>query len=535
MVGIHAQTPIVTSVVRPPCDEGVLAAGSPAEPPCPPEHRAWVLTATILASAMVFIEGSAVNVALPAFQSALDASVVDIQWIVNSYTLFLAALILLGGSLGDRFGRRRVFIIGLVMFALSSIACGLAADTKQLIIARGFQGVGGALLTPGSLAIITAAFPQNERGRAIGLWSGFSAMTAAIGPVLGGWLVDHLSWRWIFFVNLPIAVIVLAISLRFVPESRDDNAHGSLDFRGALLATAGLGSLTWGILESSNRGFGDPLIPGAILVGAVLIVAFIRAEQQSNVPMMPLRLFRSRTFAGANLLTLFLYAALAGTLFFFPMNLVQVHGYSATGAGAALLPFILLLSVLSRWSGGLIARYGARLPLTVGPLVAAAGFALFAVPGTEGGYVGTFLPAVVVLGLGMALSVAPLTTAVMNAVPVETAGTASGINNAVARLAGLLAVAIFGIVMLHVFSRGLASGLAAIDVPEPLREAVLGRKSDLAAITLPSELSEAASQEIRQVIAESFVSGFRVLMLLGAALAAAAGLVAWRMIGADRD
>jgi predicted MFS family arabinose efflux permease len=251
--------------------------------------------------------------------------------------------------------------------------------------------------------------------------------------------------------------------------------------------------------------------------------------------MMPLRLFGSRTFAGANLLTLFLYAALSGTLFFFPMNLVQVHGYSATGAGAALLPFILLLSVLSHWSGGLIARYGARLPLTVGPLVAAAGFALFAVPGTEGDYAVTFLPAVIVLGLGMALSVAPLTTAVMNAVPVETAGTASGINNAVSRLAGLLAVAIFGIVMLHVFSSSLVSGLAAIDVPASLREAVLARTSNLAASTLPDGLSDAASQEIRRAIAESFVSGFRVLMLLGAALAAAAGLVAWRMISADRE
>jgi EmrB/QacA subfamily drug resistance transporter len=484
---------------------------------------------------MAFIEGSAVNVALPAFQLALGASVVGIQWIVNSYTLFLAALILLGGSLGDRFGRRRVFMIGIALFAVSSIACGLSADTRQLIIARAFQGIGGALLTPGSLAIITAAFPQGERGRAIGLWSGFSAITAAIGPVLGGWFVDNLSWRWIFFINVPIAIAVLVLSFRFVPESRDESARGRLDVRGALTGTAALATLTWGALESSNRGFGDPLILASLASGIALAFAFIQTERTSDSPMMPLRLFRSRAFAGANLLTLLLYAALGGALFFFPMNLVQVHGYSATAAGAALLPFILLLSVLSRWSGGLVGRYGARLPLTFGPIVAAAGFALFAVPGTGGSYATTFLPAVAVLGLGMALSVAPLTTTVMNSVPVETAGTASGINNAVSRTAGLFAVAAFGIVMILVFSARLEAELSAVEIPQALRDTILAGKQDLAAIALPADLADGVRAGIRDAVARAFVAGFRIVMLLAAVLAAASGLVAWRMIDTDAE
>ncbi|MGH7503955.1 MAG: MFS transporter [Longimicrobiales bacterium] len=503
---------------RPPADIG------------PPHARPWILAATVLGSAMVFIEGSAVNVALPAFQRALGATVVDIQWIVNSYTLFLAALILLGGSLGDRFGRRRIFLIGTTLFTLASVACGLAANTTQLIITRGIQGIGGALLTPGSLAILSATFPEDERGHAIGLWSGFSAMTAAIGPVLGGWLIDTLSWRWIFFLNVPIAIIVMAISLRFVPESRGDAAQGELDLRGAVLATTGLAAITWGALESSNRGFGDAFVVAALITGVLLLIRFVLVEKHSTAPMMPLELFRSPSFRGANLLTLCLYAALAGALFFFPINLVQVQGYSATAAGAALLPFILLLSLLSRWSGGLIARYGGKLPLTVGPLIVAAGFALFALPGIGGGYLTTFMPAVVVLGLGMAVSVAPLTTTVMNAVPVRHAGTASGINNAVSRTAGLLAVALFGIVMLAVFSDRFEAGLDSIDLPSGARTELLANANGLAAIDIPADLPESVRIAVEQAIQSAFVAGFRIVMILAACLAATSALIAWRTI-----
>lgn len=501
-----------------------------ADAPCPPSAKPWVLAATILGSSMVFIEGSVVNVALPALQAALNATVVDIQWIVNAYMLFLAALILLGGSLGDRFGRKRVFMFGVVIFTLASIACGLSQSVEQLIAARALQGIGGALLTPGSLAIISASFAEHERGRAIGLWSGFSAITSAVGPLLGGWLIDTLSWRWIFFINVPLAVAVILISSSYVPESRDEEATGRLDWLGAALVTFGLGGLTYGLLESSVRGLGDPLVLGALLLALGLLTTFIKVERRKRAPMVPLGLFKSATFSGANLLTLFLYAALSGALFFLPLNLIQVQGYSATAAGAALLPFILLLSVLSRWSGGLVARFGAKLPLIIGPLVVAVGFGLFILPGIGGSYWTTFFPAVLTLGLGMALSVAPLTTTVMNAVPTHQAGTASGINNAVSRLAGLLAVAVFGIVMLAVFSTIFAGQLRALELPPNLQDTLYAERSSLAAISVPERVELELQHNIEASIDRAFISGFRVIMGLAAGLAMISALIAWRMI-----
>jgi EmrB/QacA subfamily drug resistance transporter len=480
---------------------------------------------------MAFIDSTVVNVALPALQASLHATVVGVQWVVESYGLFLGALILVGGSLGDLFGRRSMFLVGVGIFAGASIACGLASNIQQLVIARSVQGVGAAFLVPGSLAIISASFDEKTRGQAIGTWSGFTAITTAVGPVLGGWLIEHASWRWAFFINVPLAATVIAISLWRIPESRNATAR-HVDWLGVVIATVGLGGVVYGLIESISLGWGHPLVFGSLIAGFACLIGFVFIEATLSSPMAPLTLFESRSFRGANLLTLFLYAALGLFFFLFPMNLIQVQGYSTTATGAAALPLILLMFVLSRWSGGLVTRYGSRAPLVTGPLIAATGFVLFAVPGVGASYWKAFFPAFVVLGLGMAITVAPLTTVVMSSVDQHRAGAAAGINNAVARVAGVLAIAILGIVMVKLFSSSLDRSLTGGLFPPGILQYVRSNEIKLAGLDLPSGLDADTTELIRTSISRAFVFGFRTVMLICAGLSSASAAVASLMIPA---
>ncbi len=400
-----------------------------------------VLFATVAGSGLVFLDVTTVNVALPALGEDLGADVSGLQWTLNGYTLALAALILLGGALADRFGRRRMFRLGVAWFAGASLLCGLAPNVPALAAFRALQGVGAALLTPASLAILQSSFAPADRARAVGAWSGLTGIAAAVGPVVGGWLIDTLSWRWIFLVNLPVALLVHVVAARAVPETRRPAAVPGFDVAGAALAAAGLSSTTWALITVGEQGASTAVVAAGVL-GAALLAGFLLVEHRSAHPMLPLRLFRSRQFTAANLVTFAVYAGISATFFLLVVQLQQVAGYSALAAGTALLPITALLLVLSPRAGALAERVGPRLPLTVGPLVMAAGLLLLRRIEAGAGYIETVLPAVTVFGLGLAGVVAPLTATVLAAVDDDHSGVASGVNNAVARSAGLLAVAV---------------------------------------------------------------------------------------------
>jgi EmrB/QacA subfamily drug resistance transporter len=407
-----------------------------------PADTRWVLPATILGSSMGFIDGSVVTVALPAMQRSLETTFGTMQWVVNGYMLTVASLILLGGSACDRFGRRRMFLIGLVGFVAASLACGLAPSAIWLVAARLAQGVTAALLTPASLAIIGAAYSGEARGPAIGTWAAAGALTTALGPPLGGWLVDMVGWRSIFFINLPIGAVAILLALK-LPDDRGMEDSAPLDRSGAVLAALSLGLLSYGLV---TLGEGQRL-RAALAIAAALPAAwlFIRTEARARAPMMPLTLFRNGDFSGANALTVLLYAALGGGLFMLPYLLIEVHGYSALAAGAAFLPFSVIMGLGSRWSGGLVERLGARPPLIIGPAVTAAGYTILGFSGASANYWIGFFPGLIVVSIGMTISIAPLTTTVFDSAPQEKSGTASGINNAAARAGGLLAVAALGL------------------------------------------------------------------------------------------
>lgn len=514
-----------------PCDAALMRSGNEAAL-CPKAAGPWVLAATILGSSMAFIDGTVVNVAIPALQAAFHATVVDVQWVVESYGLLLSALILAGGALGDLLGRRAVFLAGVGIFTGASVACGLAPSIHFLVLARSVQGIGAALLIPGSLAIISASFEEASRGRAIGTWSGFTAITTALGPVIGGWLIEHASWRWAFFINVPLAIAVILLSLRYVPESKSSRAD-HLDWFGALLATSSLGGIITGLLESSNLGWRNPLVIGSLLGGLIALVAFLWVENHVASPMVSLSLFRSRSFLGANLVTLFLYAPIGIFFFLFPIILMQVHHYSATAAGAATLPMILLIFLLSRWSGGLVSRYGGKIPLIAGPLVVATGFVLFALLSAGADYWKTFFPASVVLGLGMAVTVAPLTTVVMSSVNRDHTGAASGINNAVARLAGVVAIAVFGIIMVNSFAASMDRSLAGLPLNSQTACEIRSKEIELAGMELPNNLDAKVRAQLQTAVSEAFLSGFRLVLFSCAALSVASAIVASRLVSGN--
>ena len=487
--------------------------------------KTWVLVAAILGSAMTFIDGTAVNVALPVIQRELGADAAQMQWVVEGYALFLAALILLGGSLGDLYGRKRLFLIGIVIFTGASAACATAPNVAVLILARCVQGVGAALAMPESLALLSATYTGAARGRAIGTWSGFASITAAAGPVLGGYLAQHASWRWVFLINIPIALAVIAISLRGVPESRDEDMPPELDLPGAALATIGLGAFTYGLIRAQGA-IPDLVSIGTIVAGVALLAAFVMVERRSGAPMMPLDLFSSRVFSAANVYTLFLYAALGGALYFFPYLLIDVQGYTPTAAGASLLPFVLLMFALSRWSGGLVAHIGARVPLVAGALLAGAGFVGLAIPGIGGSYWTTYFPAAILLGLGGACFVAPLTTIVFDAVATEKSGVASGVNNAVARLAGLLAVAGLGIILAGVFNAGFEARMARHHLSPQTMQIVTGDRAKLYAGSVPADIPATDRPEVTKAIHEEYLAGVRAVMIAAACICGLAALIA---------
>lgn len=481
----------------------------------------WTLLCTILASSMVFIDGTALNVAMPALQEDLSLTGSQLLWVVNAYALFLSALLLPGGAMGDQFGRNRIFSIGLLIFMVSSLVCGISSSSLQLIAARAFQGIGGALLIPGSLSILTARFPAEKVGGAIGLWSTFSAMTAIIGPVLGGWLADVGLWRVIFFINIPFSLFVLWAIFKHVEESKNPDAQ-KLDIGGAIFATIGLGGITYGFIESANKWFNDPLIISSLAVGGVASIAFITSQAFGKHPMMPLKLFKNINFSVTNIATLFIYGALSATIFFLPLNLVQVQGYSETQAGLATLPSIILITLLSSLSGKISGRTGPKLFLTVGPFFSGLGFFLYGLQGITQGpadYWTTFFIPTSILGLGMGLTVAPLTTTVMSAVSKNNSGIASGVNNTVSRMSGVLSIALMGAMALFYFKTNLMSEASGLNLPAAVLDALEADAINLGGTIPPDTTPNGFINPIKNFVKESFVVAFNRIAFISAGAA----------------
>lgn len=520
----------MTAFVRLPCEDRL-----PPETPSPKktiQANTWVLVAAILASAMSGIDGTAVTVALPVLQRDLHADSGTLQWVIEGYSLFLSALILVGGSLGDRFGRCRMFLLGTLIFAVASGLCAISQNIAELVIARCVQGIGGALLIPESLALITEVFDESDRGKAIGTWSGFSTIAMAIGPLLGGWFVQALSWRLVFVINLPIAVAIFFVARLFLTDTRDETDRNKpVDWSGGALVTVALGLLTYGFIVLQT-GTMNPFGLGALAAGAVSLGLFVYVERRSPAPMIPLGIFASRDFTVANIYTFLLYAGLGASFFFIPFNLINVQGYQPTAAGAALLPMILLVFFTSRWSGGLVAQVGARIPLTAGAAIAAVGFIIFAFTGVGGSYWSTFFPAVMVMGIGASTFIAPLTTTVMNSAPVAHAGSASGINNALSRVAGLLAIAVLGIVVVNATYAALSRSDIALS---PSAQRALASDAYLTGHVPDRGIPPAEHASVQTALDKAYANaGFRDAMLVCALLSLLSAGIAFAFLPRGR-
>jgi EmrB/QacA subfamily drug resistance transporter len=493
----------------------------------------WIMTSTIMASAMAFIDATALNVVLPSIQQSLHASGTDLFWILNAYLLMLSALMLVGGSLGDKLGRKKIFIIGIFIFIAGSAACGIAPNVLLLIVFRVIQGIGGALMIPGSLSLISTSIHEKERGKAIGTWSAFTTVVTIGGPVLGGALADAGYWRYIFFLNIPIGIVAILILWKKVRESRDEAADHSLDFPGAITVMLGLALFTFGFLRIPGIGFNHWQVYGSLAGGLLLLVAFVVIESRSPQPMMPLQLFSNLTFSGANLLTLFLYAGLGAGMLFLSLNLVQVQGYDQLQSGLTFLPFTILMVLLARFAGRLSDKHGPRLLLTIGPAVAGAGLLLLSFVGQTSGpsaYFTTFFPGVVVLGLGMSFTVAPLTATVMGAVSNHFSGTASGVNNALSRIAGVFANAIFGALAVLFFSATLQQDLQSIPLNTPVRQEVVQQAIELGNARPPASLNAGDKEKVKSSYHHSFIAAYAKIMRISALLGFAAAAVAFLMV-----
>lgn len=517
--------------VQPPSDENILRT-APETPGCASHAKRWVLAATSLGSSLAFLQASVINVALPRIQETLAASAVEMQWLATTYTLMLAALTVVSGAAGDRYGPRRLFLLGTAGLGLASIACALAGSATALIAGRALQGVAGALLVPNSLALLSGSFPKAERGKVIGTWSAATALTGALGPILGGWLVDHASWPAAFLLAVPLALVTLAVTHWRVPAPPFRRTVPAVDWWGALLAAIALGAIVFAIIASGGRGAPGIEIAAAAVVAAAAVALLAWIEKRAPAPMLPLDLFRSRAFVGANLLTLLLYFAISAVFFLLPFNLIVVQGYSATQTGAAFLPFALLVGGLSRWVGGLGDRSGPRRLLLVGSAISAAGFLAMAAPGVGGDYATTFLAPILILGCGVALTTAPLTATVMASVAPSRAGVAAGVNNTTARLAAILAVAVIGVLALQLYQRGVARRLGGEGPNAAIERAIIGERRTFADTHLPDGLPPAQRRALELGLGEAFVESFRWVCLFCAGMALGGTGAAALLVGA---
>ncbi len=487
-----------------------------------------VLAGTILASGMAFLDGTVVNIAIPVIQTSLNATLDNMQWIVNSYALILASLILISGSFGDRFGRKKVFLYGIGLFILASFLCGISQSIEQLIAFRTLQGIGAAMMIPGSLSIISTVFEEKEQGKAIGLWSGFAGGVAALGPFLGGWLVETLGWQSIFYLNIPIGLLAIFLTIKYVPETKNDEAQ-RLDILGTVLLLTGLLGISYALIEAPVQGLYTTWIIGSLLFGVGAIVAFVFMEKKIQEPIFPLKIFQSKLVTGANLVTLFLYFALNGIIFFLILNFQQLQQYSPIIAGLGMLPSVLLITFLSGPGGSLSDRIGPRIPMIIGPLIVGIGMVLLIFPGIHANYFIAFLPGLILFGLGMSLVIAPLTKSAL-AVDKRYSGAASGVNNAVSRVAALLAVALLGAIMSITFSSHLVNAIEKSNLSQSQQEQILIQKNKLGGIQIPESFGQNEKALAKQYIDESFLYSFRIVIGIGAALAFLSAIISFLTI-----